>query len=71
MKSSFRWWSFLLFSWPERLIKGWHFWEKLDAYHYSQYLLKLAPIGDKDRIFSYNINTVLSRQVIRIKKNIS
>ena len=31
----------------------------------------LTPIGEHDRISPYNINTMLSRQVMRLKKNIS
>ena len=32
-KSIFRWWSFLLFLWPQCLIPGWHCKEKLDVSH--------------------------------------
>ena len=39
--------------------------EKLDASH------PLTPMSDQDRISPYNINTISSRQVMRIKKNIS
>ena len=38
--------------------------EKLDASH------PLTPMSDQDRISPYNINTISSRQVMRIKKNI-
>ena len=38
--------------------------EKLDASH------PLAPMSDQDKISPYNINTISSRQVMRIKKNI-
>ena len=31
----------------------------------------LTPINDQDRISPYNINTISSRQVMRIKKNIN
>ena len=31
----------------------------------------LTPMSDQDRIFPYNINTVSSRQVMRMKKNIN
>ena len=31
----------------------------------------LPPMSDQDRNFPYNINTILSRQVMRIKKNIN
>ena len=31
----------------------------------------LTPMSDQDRISPYNINTILSRQVMRIKKNIN
>ena len=31
----------------------------------------LFPMSDQYRIFPYNINTISSRQVMRIKKNIS
>ena len=31
----------------------------------------LTPVSDQDRISPYNINTISSRQVMRIKKNIS
>ena len=34
-------------------------------------LKPLTPMGDQDRISPYNINTISSRQVMRIKKNIS
>ena len=30
----------------------------------------LTPMSDQDRISPYNINTISSRQVMRIKKNI-
>ena len=31
----------------------------------------LTPMSDQDRISPYNINTISSRKVMRIKKNIS
>ena len=31
----------------------------------------LTPMSDQDRISPYNINTILTRQVMRIKKNIN
>ena len=31
----------------------------------------VIPMSDQDRISPYNINTILSRRVMRIKKNIS
>ena len=31
----------------------------------------LTPMSDQDRISPYNINTISSRQVMRIKKNIN
>ena len=31
----------------------------------------ITPMSDQDRIFPYNINTTLTRQVMRIKKNIN
>ena len=31
----------------------------------------LTPMSDEDKIFPYNINTVSSRQVMRMKKNIN
>ena len=31
----------------------------------------LTPMSDQDRISPYNISTISSRQVMRIKKNIS
>ena len=31
----------------------------------------LPPMSDRDRISHYNINTISSRQVMRIKKNIN
>ena len=34
------------------------------------YLKSLIPIGDHERIFPYKINTISSRQVMRIMKNI-
>ena len=33
--------------------------------------IPLTPISDQDRISPYSINTVSSRQVMRIKKNIN
>ena len=36
----------------------------------SPYPNPLAPMSDQDRISPYNINTISSRQVMRIKKNI-
>ena len=35
------------------------------------YLNPFTPISDQDRISPYNINTISSRQVMRIKKNIN
>ena len=35
------------------------------------YLNPLTPISDQGRISPYNINTISSRQVMRIKKNIN
>ena len=35
------------------------------------YFNPLTPIGDQDRISPYNINTISSRQVMGIKKNIN
>ena len=37
----------------------------------TQGLNPLPPMSDQDRISPYNINTISSKQVIRIKKNIS
>ena len=34
-------------------------------------LYLLTPMSDQDRISPHNINTISSRQVIRIKKNIN
>ena len=31
----------------------------------------LTPMGDQDRISPYNINTMLTRQAMRIQKNIN
>ena len=31
----------------------------------------LTPMSDQDRISPYNINTISTRQVMRIKKNIN
>ena len=38
---------------------------------YDLLLNPLTTMCDQDRISPYNINTISSRQVIRIKKNIS
>ena len=42
---------------------------------FSESLLRnlnpLTPISDQDRISPYNINTISSRKVLRIKKNIN
>ena len=34
-------------------------------------LIPLIPVSDQDRFSSYYINTISSRQVMRIKKNIN
>ena len=34
-------------------------------------IIPLTPMNDQDRISPYNITTILSRQEMRIKKNIS
>ena len=34
-------------------------------------LTLLIPMSDQDRISPYNINTISTRQVMRIKKNIN
>ena len=39
--------------------------------HGSLLINPLTPMRDQDRISSYNINTISSGQVMRIKKNIS
>ena len=31
----------------------------------------LTPMGDQDGVSLYNINTISSRQIMRIKKNIN
>ena len=36
----------------------------------NRYLIPYTPMSDKDKISPYSINTISSRQVIRIKKNI-
>ena len=36
----------------------------------NRYLIAYAPMSDQDKISPYSINTISSRQVIRIKKNI-
>ena len=35
------------------------------------YVYPLNPMSDQDRISPYNINTISSRQVMRIKKSIN
>ena len=35
------------------------------------YVNPFTPMSDQDRISPYNINTISSRQVMRIKKNIN
>ena len=40
-------------------------------YHEIPHFNPLTPISDQDRIPPYNIKTISSRQVIRMKKNIS
>ena len=49
------------------------FWLKLfaPAPSHTAALTLLTPISDRDRISPYNINTISSRQVMRIKKNIN
>ena len=44
--------------------------EMLVLLYYATSTIKLfTPMSDQDRISPYNINTVSSRQVMRIKKN--
>ena len=38
---------------------------------FSSHVYPLTPRSDQDRISPYNINTISSRQVMRIKKNIN
>ena len=38
---------------------------------YTLELTLLIPMSDQDRISPYNINTISTRQVMRIKKNIN
>ena len=37
----------------------------------GQRVTPLTPMSDQDRISPYNINTISSREVMRMKKNIS
>ena len=39
--------------------------------HELKCLNPITPMSDQDRISPYNINTISSRQVMRIKKNIN
>ena len=41
------------------------------TYHCRGVFNPLTPISDQERISPYNIKTISSRQVMRIKKNIS
>ena len=51
------------------MIEGWYSEEKLTTGHS---LWEVNPFtGDQDRISPYNINTISSRQVMRIEKNIN
>ena len=38
-------------------------------YHSSKHVNPSTPMSDQERISPYNINTISSRQVMRIKKN--
>ena len=39
--------------------------------HRNQIVNPFTPTSDQDRISPYNINTISSRQVMRIEKNIN
>ena len=56
-------WAFLLFSYIAYSTLAWN----VDIIMVNP----LTPTSDQDRISPYNINTISSRQVMRIKKNIS
>ena len=40
-----------------------------DIIFLRQAIHPLNPLGDKDRIFLYNINTISSRPMMRIRRN--
>ena len=43
----------------------------ISAHQRGSLLHPLTRMGDQDRISPYNINTISSRQVMRIKKNVN
>ena len=45
--------------------------EQLQGQDNSKFFNPLTPMSDQDRISPYNISTISSRQVMRIKKNIN
>ena len=49
----------------------WHWVTKRQPSHRSLDLPTLTPMSDQDRTSPYNIDTISSRQVMRIKKNIN
>ena len=55
---------------PEKIQACKLFWQRLLHDIYSLVTL-LTPVSDWDRISPYNINTISSRQVTRIKKTIN
>ena len=52
---------------------GWHHKNKYKGDKNKEEILvnPLTPMSDQDRISPYNINTISTRQVMRIKKNIN
>ena len=47
-------------------------WYVIDDFHSFVYILNpFTPTSDQDRISPYNINTISSRQVMRIEKNVN
>ena len=72
--SSFSW-LFQVFSSSSQILLGKIFLRLKKLQSYIRFIHKhtntLTPISDQDRISPYNINTVSSRQVMRIEKNVS
>ena len=68
-------WLFQVFSSSSQILLGKIFLRLKKLQLYIRLIHKhtntLTPISDQDRISPYNINTVSSRQVMRIEKNIS
>ena len=54
----------------QKNITSWAYFKQCGIFYHFP-LNPLTPMSDQDRISPYNINTISSGQVMRIKKNIN